>query len=46
MHSFTTKRLLIRPLLAEDETFFCRQLSNEKVIRYTGGALSIDTLPS
>ncbi len=40
MHSFTTERLLIRPLLADDETFFCRQFTNEKVMRYTGGTLS------
>lgn len=42
MHSFTTERLLIRPLLAEDETFFCRQFSNEKVMRHTGGILSAE----
>ena len=40
MHSFTTERLLIRPLLAEDETFFCQQHTNKKVMRYTGGTLS------
>lgn len=39
MHSFTTERLLIRPLLAEDETFFCQQHTNEKVMRHTGGVL-------
>lgn len=42
MHSFTTERLLIRPLLAEDEKFFCQQLTNEKVMRYTGGRLDLD----
>ncbi len=42
MHSFTTERLLIRPLIAEDETFFCQQLTNEKVMRYTGGTLVLD----
>ncbi|PKG83192.1 N-acetyltransferase [Colwellia sp. 75C3] len=40
MHSFTTERLLIRPLLADDEDFFCYQLTNEKVMRHTGGSLS------
>ncbi len=40
MHSFTTERLLIRPLLAEDELFFCQQYTNEKVMHNTGGALS------
>ncbi|KGJ89694.1 GNAT family N-acetyltransferase [Colwellia psychrerythraea] len=40
MHSFTTQRLLIRPLLAEDETFFCQQYSNEKVMRHNGGAIT------
>jgi len=42
MHSFTTERLFIRPLIKEDETFFCQQLTNEKVMRYTGGTLDID----
>ena len=42
MHSFTTKRLLIRPLLTEDETFFCQQYSNEKVMRHNGGAITQD----
>jgi len=42
MHSFTTERLLIRPLIKEDETFFCQQLTNEKVMRYTGGTLALD----
>jgi RimJ/RimL family protein N-acetyltransferase len=42
MHSFTTERLLIRPLIAEDEAFFCQQLTNEKVMRYTGGTLALD----
>jgi len=41
MHSFTTERLLIRPLLAEDEAFFCQQFTNEKVMRYTGGTISL-----
>ncbi len=40
MHIFTTDRLLIRPLLAEDETFFCRQYTNEKVMEFNCGALS------
>lgn len=40
MHSFTTERLFIRPLLAEDETFVCRQYSNEKVMRHNGGAIT------
>lgn len=40
MHSFTTERLLIRPLLEEDEDFFSRQYSNKKVMRHNGGALT------
>ena len=40
MHSFTTQRLVIRPLAEEDEHFFSRQYSNEKVMRHNGGALS------
>lgn len=40
VHSFTTEHLLIRPLLAEDQTFFCQQYTNEKVMDNTGGALS------
>lgn len=40
MHSFTTERLFIRLLLAEDETFFCQQYSNEKVMRHNGGAIT------
>lgn len=40
IHSFTTKRLLIRPLLAEDRTFFCQQYTNEIVMEKTGGALN------
>lgn len=40
MHSFTTERLLIRPLNAEDESFFCHLFTNEKVMRHTGGVLS------
>jgi RimJ/RimL family protein N-acetyltransferase len=40
MHSFTTERLLIRPLAEQDETFFCQQFTNEKVMRHTGGTLS------
>ena len=39
MHSFTTERLLIRPLITEDEDFFCQQYTNEKVMRHTGGAI-------
>jgi ribosomal-protein-alanine N-acetyltransferase len=42
MHSFTTERLLIRPLQTEDEAFFCRQFTNEKVMRHTGGTLSLE----
>jgi len=42
MHCFTTERLLIRPLQAEDEAFFCQQLTNEKVMRHTGGTLSYE----
>jgi len=40
VHSFITERLLIRPLLAKDQTFFCQQYTNEKVMDNTGGALS------
>ncbi|WP_171035698.1 GNAT family N-acetyltransferase [Colwellia ponticola] len=40
MHSFTTQRLLIRPLAKEDEHFFSRQYSNAKVMRHNGGALT------
>ena len=40
MYSFTTERLLIRPLLAEDVIFFCQQYSNEKLMRHNGGAIT------
>jgi len=40
VHNFTTERLLIRPLLAKDETFFCLQYSNEKLMRHNGGAIT------
>lgn len=40
MHSFTTERLLIRPLAEQDKAFYCQQFSNEKVMRHTGGVLS------
>lgn len=39
MHSFTTKRLLIRPLQAEDESLFCQLYTDEKVMLHTGGKL-------
>lgn len=42
MHSFTTERLLIRPLLTKDKDFYCQQLSTKKVMRHTGGTLSTE----
>jgi len=41
MHSFTTERLLIRPLAEQDESFFCQQYNNDKVMRHAGGALPL-----
>jgi ribosomal-protein-alanine N-acetyltransferase len=41
MHSFTTERLLIRPLAEKDERFYCQQYTDEKVMRNTGGALAM-----
>jgi ribosomal-protein-alanine N-acetyltransferase len=40
MHSFTTERLLIRPLSEQDRHFFCQQFTNEKVMRHNGGILN------
>lgn len=40
MHSFTTQRLIIRPLAEEDEHFFSQQYSNDKTMRHNGGALT------
>lgn len=40
MHSFTTERLLIRPLAEQDRHFFCQQFTNEKVMRHNGGVLN------
>jgi len=40
LHSFTTERLLIRPLAEQDRNFFCLQFTNEKVMRHTGGTLT------
>lgn len=34
MHSFTTERLLIRPLIAEDENFICQQYTDAEMMRY------------
>ncbi len=33
MHSFTTQRLLIRPLAEQDKDFFCQQYTDAKVMR-------------
>lgn len=41
VHSFTTQRLLIRPLAKEDEQFFSQQYSNDKTMRHNGGALTL-----
>ena len=40
MHSFTTARLLIRPLIVEDETCYCYIYTNKKVMSHAGGTLS------
>ncbi len=40
MHSFTTERLLIRPLITEDEAFYCYQYTDKKMMRVIGPPLS------
>ena len=40
MHSFTTERLLIRPLIKEDEAFYCYQYTDRKMMRIIGEPLS------
>lgn len=40
MHSFTTERFLIRPLIVEDETFYCYLYTNDRVMTHAGGTLS------
>jgi len=40
MHSFTTERLLIRPLIKEDEAFYCYQYTDKKMMRVVGEPLS------
>lgn len=42
MHTFSTERLLIRPLIADDEMFFCQLYTNNKVMRHTGGAIKLE----
>lgn len=42
MHSIKTERLLIRPLKLEDKEHYSLLLTNQKVMRHTGGQLSID----
>ena len=40
MHSFTTERLLIRPLIAADEEFYCYQYTDSKMMRVVGEPLT------
>ncbi len=40
MHAFTTERLLIRPLIAEDEHFYCYQYTDKKMMRIVGEPLT------
>jgi len=40
MHSFTTERLLIRPLIAEDDNFYCYQYTDKKMMRVVGEPLT------
>ncbi|PKG83189.1 N-acetyltransferase [Colwellia sp. 75C3] len=40
MHSFTTERLLIRPLIAEDKAFYCYQYTDKKMMRVVGEPLT------
>jgi RimJ/RimL family protein N-acetyltransferase len=42
MLTFSTERLVIRPLLAEDELFFCQLYTDNKVMRHTGGAIKLE----
>ncbi|AAZ27985.1 GNAT family N-acetyltransferase [Colwellia psychrerythraea] len=40
MHAFTTERLLIRPLISEDEHFYCYQYTDKKMMRIVGEPLT------
>ncbi len=40
MHSFTTERLLIRPLIMADEAFYCYQYTDKKMMRVVGEPLT------
>ena len=40
MHSFTTERLLIRPLIIADEDFYCYQYTDSKMMRVIGEPLT------
>jgi len=40
MHSFTTERLLIRLLIAQDEAFYCYQYTDKKMMRIIGEPMS------
>ena len=40
MHSFTTERLLIRPLITADESFYCYQYTDKKMMRIIGEPLT------
>lgn len=42
MHSFTTKRLLIRPFIQEDESLYCQLFIDEKVMRHSGGVIKLE----
>ncbi|REL29997.1 GNAT family N-acetyltransferase [Thalassotalea euphylliae] len=39
-NSFETKRLLVRPLNSQDKALFVEMHTNEKIMKYTGGAVS------
>ncbi len=41
MHSFTTQRLLIRPLAEQDKAFFCQQYTDAKVMRNISKPMSL-----
>lgn len=40
MRAFTTERLLIRPLISEDEYFYCYQYTDKKMMRIVGEPLT------
>ena len=40
MHSFTSERLLIRPLIITDEEFYCYQYTDSKMMRVVGDPLT------